>query len=93
MYLGLHYSLCSGKKENVPFMMQHEGLPVDTIRFPQRVAELLFKIDQQYNSSYKNRLVLCIFFYFKQLYKQYHRQYLIFGYLNFFWLLTYGNNR
>ena len=44
-YLGLHYSSCSGKKENIPFMMAHEGLPAGTGRFPQRVAELLFQLD------------------------------------------------
>ena len=51
-YLGLHYSSCSGKKENIPFMMAHEGLPAGTGRFPQRVAELLFQLDGQHNKSY-----------------------------------------
>ena len=44
MYLGLHFPL-SGAKENVNPIMQHEHAPTHGLRFPQRVAELLCKLE------------------------------------------------
>lgn len=46
MYLGLHFPL-SGSKENVNPIMQHEHAPTHGLRFPQRVAELLCKLEPE----------------------------------------------
>ena len=46
MYLGMHFSSCSGKKENIPYMMEHDHAPSNTLRFPQRVAELVVSLDK-----------------------------------------------
>ena len=45
MYLGMHFSTNSGQTENIPYMMEHEHLPAHTLRFPQRVAELVIDLD------------------------------------------------
>ncbi|KAL7447072.1 hypothetical protein ACHAXM_010743 [Skeletonema potamos] len=46
MYLGLHFPL-SGSQENVDPIMQHENAPTHGLRFPQRVAELLCKLEPE----------------------------------------------
>ena len=46
MYLGLHFPL-SGSKENVNPIMQHEHAPTHGLRFPQRVAELVCKLEPE----------------------------------------------
>ena len=46
MYLGLHFPL-SGSNENVTPIMQHENTPTHGLRFPQRVAELLCKLEPE----------------------------------------------
>mmetsp|Transcript_18508 Transcript_18508/g.37290 ORF Transcript_18508/g.37290 Transcript_18508/m.37290 type:complete len:947 (-) Transcript_18508:3117-5957(-) len=46
MYLGLHFPL-SGSKENVNPIMQHEHAPTHGLRFPQRVAELVRKLEPE----------------------------------------------
>ena len=43
MYLGLHFSV-SGSKENISPIMDHDNSPVHGLRFPQRVAELLYSL-------------------------------------------------
>jgi putative 4-mercaptohistidine N1-methyltranferase len=43
MYLGLHYP-SSGTAEQVPPMLPHEHAPLHGLRFPQRVAELLVRL-------------------------------------------------
>eukprot|EP00980_Cylindrotheca_fusiformis_P024638 scaffold12194_cov129-Cylindrotheca_fusiformis.AAC.2 len=43
MYLGLHYSN-SGVSEGMPPIIPHEHSPIHALRFPQRVAQLLSKL-------------------------------------------------
>jgi len=46
MYLGLHFP-SSGSNENVNPIMQHEHAPTHGLRFPQRVAELVCKLEPE----------------------------------------------
>lgn len=50
MYLGLHYP-SSGQAENIPSILPHEHMPTHGLRFPQRVAELLIKLQPRGWSS------------------------------------------
>ena len=46
MYLGLHFPL-SGSNEDVRPIMHHEHAPTHGLRFPQRVAELVCKLEPE----------------------------------------------
>lgn len=43
-YLGFHFARESGKSENIPSILSHANQPDHAQRFPQRVAELLVKL-------------------------------------------------